>query len=166
MRARPRRLAAPVVALAVVVVATCGACSDGHGTQEAFCKQIKVTPGLDQVLSGFRTDDPKTLKTKLDTATKAFDKLKKAAPSTIHGDVDTVVALVHDVADAVENGSTDSTALDTRLRKAVAEHPEATGAAQRMAVYTHTECGIDLNPSSSTSGSTAPTTSTTTTTPG
>ena len=149
-----RRLA-PTVAAAVLVVALPVACTTSKGSKAAYCSQLKHTPALADVLSGFGTDDPRTLTKKLDTVTRQFRDLEHAAPREVRSDTSEVADLVTAIAQVVKDNAGNPTVIPARLRTLAVSRTGAAKAAQGIATYAKQQCNISLNP---TDPPTAPTT--------
>lgn len=168
MGGQPRSTArtATVAVLALVVSVSC---STDHGSQDAFCRQIRKVPPLASVISGFADDDPTELRTRLDDARTAYTDLRDAAPEDIRDDVDATVDLVDAVIDAVAANGTDPEAVAAEVRSAVKLHPGAATSSTKVAAYAKQRCAVELNPTvpadsgASTTTSTGPGSGTTTT---
>lgn len=138
-----RRLAALAAAWLVLAGA---ACSRDKGSDEAFCKEVRRTPTLESVVSGFADADPEELDTRLEAARDAYGKLRRSAPSAVRDDVGRVVDLANEVITAVEDHHDDPEAVAAQVRKAVDRHDDAARSAVKVAAYAKKTCGVDLNP--------------------
>lgn len=139
----PRWLAAAAAASLLVGGA---ACTRDQGSDEAFCKEVRRTPTLESVVSGFADADPEELATRLDAARDAFERLRRSAPDAIRGDVGSVVDLAGEVITAVEDHHDDPEAVAAQVRKAVDRHDDAAKASTKVVAYAKKTCGVDLNP--------------------
>jgi hypothetical protein len=140
---RPRRIAALAAACLVLAGASC---SRNQGSDEAFCKEIRRTPTLESVVTGFADADPEELDTRLDAARDAYGRLRRSAPSGVRGDVGPVVDLADAVIAAVDEHHDDPEAVAAEVREAVERHDDAAAAAVKVAAYAKKSCGVDLNP--------------------
>ncbi|MCU1454629.1 MAG: hypothetical protein JWN46_2775 [Acidimicrobiales bacterium] len=147
----------PTVVVAVLVLCVPVACSKSKGSKEAFCSQLKRTPALSDVLSGFGSDDPRTLSGKLDSVTKAFADLERAAPREVRSDASELADLVNAISQVVKANASDPAAIKSKLRTLATSHTGAAKAALDIAGYAKQQCNIDLNPSNAPTSS-APTT--------
>jgi hypothetical protein len=139
-----RRPLAALVAGSLLVAGT--ACSRDKGSDEAFCKEVKRTPTLESVVSGFADADPEELATRLDAARDAYGRLRRSAPSGVRGDVGPVVDLAEEVIAAVDDHHDDPEAVAAAVREAVDRHEDAEASSARVAAYAKKACGVDLNP--------------------
>lgn len=135
--------AATAILLALLTMA---GCSRDHGSQEAFCKEIKRVPSLDTVVEGFSDADPQELSARLKAANASYAALQKAAPKEIRSQVGEVEDLVDVVTQAVEDHHDDPEAAAAQVRRAMASHPDAKTATVAVAKYAKTNCDVDLNP--------------------
>ncbi len=133
------------LAAATMVVGT-AACTRDGGSADAFCKEIRRTPTLESVVTGFAEADPEELSTRLDAARNAYARLRRSAPSAVRGDVGPVVDLADEVITAVADHHDDPEAVTDAVRKAVDRHDDAAAAAEKVAAYAKKTCGVDLNP--------------------
>ena len=77
-----------------------GACTAETKTSaEDFCGDLRRTPSLASVLTGFADQDADQLDRALDDAEEAFTALERSAPDEIRSDVEALVALVQAVID-------------------------------------------------------------------
>jgi hypothetical protein len=124
------RLRLPVaVAAAVAAVG----CSD-HGSVEKFCTQIEVVPEL---AAAFDAGE-------LDAAVEQLDDLHDVAPDEVRDDVGLLADVAERLAAALANPDSDASA--GQLFELAPDLEAAAEASSRVAAYTKTECGIDLNP--------------------
>ena len=78
-----------IAALAAATLLVAGAsCTRDKGSDEAFCKEIRRTPTLESVVTGFAEADPEELATRLDAARDDYGRLRSSAPSGVRSDVD------------------------------------------------------------------------------
>ena len=145
----PRRPSPALLVAALLTVTALGplaACSKSSGSTADFCADLKKTPTLESVLTGYADIDPAELADRLDAAKEGFDQLRDSAPSEIDGDVDEMVSLVDDVLAAVKRHKDDPEAVAGDLRQAVRGRLGAAKASLRVAAYGATKCDVKLNP--------------------
>ena len=144
--ASPRRIAAAVTAtLALATSAGLSACTDSPGSKDDFCEQGAKVPSLEAVLSRFSETDPDVLAERIDNARAAYADLASAAPSAIDSETDSVVALVDDVLNAVEDNPEDPAKAAAQLREAMVTHEDVDDAQVTVAAYALDECGVRLD---------------------
>ena len=133
-------------------------CAKSKGSKAEFCRELRRTSGLDEVLSGFATDDPATIRRKMREAADQFSKLERAAPREVRSDVTQVSDLVGKVVDIVDRSPDDPQEIAKRLRAVALTAGGAPAAALRLSRYAKDQCQLDLNAPPDASGG-PPTTS-------
>jgi hypothetical protein len=143
-----------VACVVLVALALPLSCTKAKGSKAEFCRELRRTPGLEDVLSGFATDDAGTIRRKMRDAADQFSKLERAAPREVRSDVTQVADLVDKVVDIVDRSPNDLQTITTRLRVAATSAGGALPAALRLSRYAKDECDLDLNAPPSSGGST------------
>ena len=151
----PTRLVGGVAAVLLALTAAGGCGSDDAGSSRSFCAALRSAPTLESVVAGFTGVDDAELSRRLDRAATAYDHVERTAPDEVGDDVDTVVAVVDAVIDAVRTHPDDRQAAMASVREATGTSPDLAEAATRIAGYAADECDLDLNPGLS-STTTAP----------
>ncbi len=145
MRGPRRPLRAAAVAVGLATALTAASCTDdGGASAEAFCRELATAPSLDTVLTGYTAADEHDLADRLDDASDAYADVRDAAPSDIRDETGAVVDLVDEVLGAVRDHHDDPEAVATRLRAAVAEHPDAQDASTTLVEWAAERCELDL----------------------
>lgn len=126
-------------------------CSDGGPEVGSFCDELRQAPSLASVLTGFADQDPAQLEARLEEAEEQYGDLRVAAPDEIAPDVDRTVDLVDAVIAVVRADRDDPEAAAAAVRDVLADHTDAETSGLAVADYAQQECGVDLNPSLSTS---------------
>lgn len=137
-------------------------CTKAKATKETFCRQLRATPGLAEVLAGLTSDDPSTLSRRARQVAEQFAKLERSAPREIRSQVTEVSNLVDKIAVAVEESPGDPQAVVSKLRGEALGSVGTAKAALELAQYSSRNCHYDLNqqrnrePATSSPGATAP----------
>lgn len=134
-----------VVSFAVVVGLIAPGCARNHASKAAFCRQLRKTPDLSQVLVGYTNDAKPALQQKKRDAAAQFSKLERSAPRDIRSDVGTLSDLVDRVLETVNESPNDPSLIRYRLERLASTNAGAGKAALRMAGYAMKECKIDIN---------------------
>ncbi|MBX3315041.1 MAG: hypothetical protein KF906_12055 [Actinobacteria bacterium] len=145
MRAAGRR-AISLVALASIATMSVTACGSDDGDSQSFCAALRSAPTLESVVSGFTALDGPELTRRLDRAAAAYDTVERTAPSEVDDEVETVVAVVDAVIEAVRNNPDDRRGAVAAVRTAISDHPDLDASAATIATYAHETCDLDLNP--------------------
>lgn len=123
-----------------------GACTAETKTSaEDFCGDLRRTPSLASVLTGFADQDADQLDRALDDAEEAFTALERSAPDEIRSDVEALVALVQAVIDGVRDNPNDPEAAAASITKAVKKHSSAMTSGLAVSNYALTQCDLVLN---------------------
>ncbi len=138
-----RRLVASLVVVSAVALPL--ACSKAKSSRAAFCRELRRTSGLEQVLSGYSTDEPSTIRRKMRDAARQFARLEQAAPREVRSDVAQVSNLVDKIVEAVDQSPADPQAIAKRLRPIAANNSGALLAGLRMTRYAADQCKLELN---------------------
>ena len=125
-----RRVVVSCVVLVALVVPL--GCAKSKGSKAEFCRELRRTSGLDEVLNGFATDDPATIRRKMREAADQFSKLERAAPREVRSDVTQVSDLVGKVVDVVDRSPDDPQEIAKRLRAVALTAGGAPAAALRL----------------------------------
>jgi len=120
-------------------------CAKANPSKAAFCRQLRRTPVLEDILSGVATGDPAAVRRQVGAAATQFGALERAAPREIRAEVGEVATLMEKVLEAVDASPDDPQALAERLRKLATTNTGAAGAALEVAGYARDKCNVDLN---------------------
>ncbi|CAN5794376.1 hypothetical protein BH24ACT3_BH24ACT3_05260 [soil metagenome] len=141
-----RRFAATVVVLVGLAVLAPTGCSDADGSDEAFCAALPDVPELAAVLDHFERSDPESALRNLDGAVERYRELEAAAPGDIRDEVATVVDLVERIADALGTDPDDPNEAAALLAEIEPDAAEVADAAEGVAAYASSTCGVEINP--------------------
>ena len=156
----PRAVA--LTSVAALLVTGAAGCTDDGGSTTAFCARVKEVPALETVLDRFTEADPTVLDDRIEKARTAYDDLAEAAPKQIADETDSVVDLVDEILDAVQQNPTDPDKASDQLRKAVAAHQGIDADRAAVAAFAQDHCDVQLDATLSS----GPSGATTTTAPG
>jgi hypothetical protein len=153
-----RRTAVAIIVVSAVVAPL--GCTKAKPSKESFCRELRRTSSLAEVLSGLQSEDPSAIGRKARGAAQQFAKLKRSAPREIRSDVTQVSDLVAKIAKAVEGSPDNPQAIATVLRGELLNIAGVVPAALRLIKYSHDSCHYDPGqPTASTARTTAPGTS-------
>lgn len=127
-----------------MTVGLTGACANGSGSKEAFCRELRSLPrpevffqGLDPAAAGaVGAADRRTSDQLL--------KLERAAPRQIKPDVSAMADLEADIADLVKRYGSDRRTLQAKLIELGQQRVGAATSALKVADYARNECGINV----------------------
>ena len=135
-----------VVSLTVVLgLVVPAGCAKNHASKAAFCRQLKKTPGMSQVFSGFGIDNTPTLQKKMRDAAAEFSKLERTAPREIRSSVGALADAVDRIVDTVNQSPDDAGLIRFRLTRTFSIDTGTGKATLKVADYALKECKVDIN---------------------
>ncbi len=150
-----------LAAIAMSVLMTPLGCTKAQPTKEGFCRELRRTRSVAEVLAGLSSDDPTSIGRRAEEGSQQFARLERSAPRDIRSEVTEVGNLVEKVAEAVSASPDDPRAIATALRSQALDSAGVLVAAIKLIDYGRKTCDYDIVEasgltSSSTSGTTVP----------
>ncbi len=161
-----------LIVFAVIALLAPVGCARSKANKQAFCRELRRAPSLEEIYAGLASDDPATLRQKARQTTQQFRQLLRSAPREIRSKVSEVARLVDRIAKAIEQSPDDLASVAANLRGNLISNLGAGRAGLELASYSLEKCHYDLNsrngtiPTTSIPGPPTPPIPTTGSTPG
>lgn len=144
---------------ALTLLAACAllapaACTTAKANKETFCRELRRTPSVTEVLAGLQSGDASSIGGKAKETDAQFAKLERSAPRDIRSDVSQVAGLVSKIAKAVEASPNDLKGIVNTLRGQALELAAARPAAYRLVHYSLHTCHYNISQTGGTSPAT------------